>query len=354
MKILHMADCHLDSAMEAHLPAVTAKKRRAELLITFREAVDSAVRHGVSLVLIAGDLFDTKTPQRSTLSYVLSTLESHPELFFIIIEGNHDEGALCEMPLPQNVLLVKAKEIQEKHFDGVSVYAAGYGVAGEAISSLEMDEDSINVLVAHGTVGYESEEREEIISRARIEKLPVDYLALGHYHSHRAERIGTRTTACYAGIPEGRGFDETGMCGVVLYDTDKSEARFLPTAKRTLHRICVDITSCLTQRDIENAVYTHVNEIPEEDMVHVTLSGRYRDTLEKNGEQIKALLSSKFYFSKLKDESVLAICPEDYKNDISLRGEFVRAVFAKEFSEEERGRILAYGLRALSGEDPEG
>ncbi len=353
MKILHMADCHLDSAMETHLPAAAARKRRSELLLTFRDTVDGAVRHGVSLVIIAGDLFDTKTPQRATLSYVLSTLESHPELFFIIVEGNHDEGAFSDVPLPPNVLLVKARELAEKHFDGVSIYAAGYGIDGETLSSLKMNEAERNVLAAHGTVGYESEEREEIISRARIEALPIDYLALGHYHSHRAEKIGTRTTACYAGVPEGRGFDEAGICGVILFDTDKNEARFLPTAKRTLHRIAVDITACKTQRDIENAVYIHTSELPEEDMVHVTLTGHYRDTLEKDAGQIKAMLSSKFYFSKVKDESVLAIYPEDYKNDISLRGEFVRAVFAKEFSEEERSRILSYGLRALSGEDPE-
>jgi len=57
--------------------------------------------------------------------------------------------------------------------------------------------------------------------------------------------------------------------------------------------------------------------------------------------------------AKIKDESVLAICPEDYKDDISLRGEFVRAVFALDLSEEDRSRVLSYGLRALAMEDPE-
>ena len=69
--------------------------------------------------------------------------------------------------------------------------------------------------------------------------------------------------------------------------------------------------------------------------------------------RIKSMLSSSFYFAKVKDESVLAICPEDYKDDISLRGEFVRAVFALELSEEDRSRVLTYGLRALAMEDPE-
>ena len=87
--------------------------------------------------------------------------------------------------------------------------------------------------------------------------------------------------------------------------------------------------------------------------MHVTLVGHYRDTLEKDIGQVKAMLSSSFYFAKVKDESVLAICPEDYKDDISLRGEFVRTVFALDLPEEDRSRVLSYGLRALAMEDPE-
>ncbi len=353
MKILHMADCHLDSVMEAHLPAATAKKRRGELLLTFRGVLDTAERNGVSLVLIAGDLFDTPTPQRSTLAYVLSAIEAHAGITFLIIEGNHDEGALRGETLPPNVVFVPAREKGELHYDGLSVYAVGYGADSTLISSIEMKEAEKNILVAHGTVGYESEEHEEIISRALLETLPIDYLALGHYHTHRAERIGKRMTACYSGVPEGRGFDEAGVCGVVLFDTDTGEAKLLPTALRMLHRFSVDITACATQHDIENAVYAATTGISEEDMVHVTLSGHYRDTLEKDLGRIKSMLSQSFYFAKVKDESVLAICPEDYKNDISLRGEFVRSVFALDLSEEDRSRVLSYGLRALAMEDPE-
>ena len=37
---------------------------------------------------------------------------------------------------------------------------------------------------------------------------------------------------------------------------------------------------------------------------------------------------------------------------LRLRVEFVRHVFAAELSEEDRARILDYGLRALAGENP--
>ena len=353
MKILHIADCHLDSAMESHLPAAAARERRGELLLTFRDIVESAKEGGVGAVLIAGDLFDTKAPQASTLTYVLSTIEDHRDIEFIVIEGNHDIGALSSLVLPKNLSLVKCREAKAFCLSDVCIYAVGYGADSALIASLSMRAEDKNILLAHGTLGYESDEREEIISRALIEKMPIDYLALGHYHSHRAEKIGERTTAAYAGTPEGRGFDEAGPCGVVLLDTDTMKAEFLLSAKRTLHRLRLDISAAGVQRDIENELLALIDGIPAGDMVHVTLTGRYRETLQKDLGLLKTMLSARFYFAKVKDESILAIRPEDYKNDVSLRGEFVRAVLAKDLPDEDKSRILMYGLRALCKEDPE-
>ena len=43
-----------------------------------------------------------------------------------------------------------------------------------------------------------------------------------------------------------------------------------------------------------------------------------------------------------------------YRNDVSLRGEFVRRVYSDPtLSEEDRERVLSFGLRALEGEMPE-
>ena len=57
------------------------------------------------------------------------------------------------------------------------------------------------------------------------------------------------------------------------------------------------------------------------------------------------------YFAKLADETRLLIRPEDYRNDISLKGEFVRRVMASSLTETEKERIIACGFRALSGEE---
>ena len=51
------------------------------------------------------------------------------------------------------------------------------------------------------------------------------------------------------------------------------------------------------------------------------------------------------------DETRFSIRPEDYANDISLKGEFVRTVLASDLPDAEKERILAYGIRALMREE---
>jgi hypothetical protein len=65
------------------------------------------------------------------------------------------------------------------------------------------------------------------------------------------------------------------------------------------------------------------------------------------------LLEEDFYLVKIKDESRLELPRENYEFDISLKGEFVRLVHASNHTEEEKERIIACGIRALSGEDVE-
>ena len=60
MKILHCADIHLDSAMTANLDKDKARERRNELLASFKDMVGYAVKECIGVIIIAGDLFDTR------------------------------------------------------------------------------------------------------------------------------------------------------------------------------------------------------------------------------------------------------------------------------------------------------
>lgn len=353
MKILHMADCHLDSAMETHLPSAVAKARRKELLLTFSNTVTAAFKEGVRLFLIAGDLFDTPTPTPAAVRYVLDACRAHEGMEFIVIEGNHDRGALNGVTLPSNFHLVKAGEGEAFRYDDVAIFAAGYGAGVSVLSSFSIPKDTKNIMMLHGLLSASGADKEETLPLPFLSSMPIDYLALGHYHRQSAKRLSRRLVASYAGVPEGRGFDETGACGIILLETDTMKADFVPVAGRTLHDIVLDVSEMTSTHEIEEAARAATAAIPEKDMVHLVLSGAVEDSTAKDTEQIALYLKSKFFFSKVKDKTRLRIRAENYLHDLSLKGEFVRRVMAADLPERDKERVLHYGLRALAGEAPE-
>ena len=60
MKIMHMADVHLDSKLSRYQDREKAKSRRNEILLTYRNAVNYAVENDIEVIIIAGDLFDVR------------------------------------------------------------------------------------------------------------------------------------------------------------------------------------------------------------------------------------------------------------------------------------------------------
>ena len=94
-----------------------------------------------------------------------------------------------------------------------------------------------------------------------------------------------------------------------------------------------------------------VGEIPSSDLVKVVLEGSCPADAQKDVEHLRQVLSERFYFAKIYDESRLLIRPEDYRSDISLKGEFVRRVLASNLSDAEKERVIACGFRALTGEE---
>ena len=56
----------------------------------------------------------------------------------------------------------------------------------------------------------------ELVSLPRLQNKNIDYLALGHLHDYRFERLDSRGHYCYSGALEGRGFDELGPKGFVV------------------------------------------------------------------------------------------------------------------------------------------
>ena len=315
MKLIHCADLHLGSRMESGLPPAKAQERRMELLHTFVNMVERASSEGVEAMLLCGDLFDTEQVSVRTKSVVRNTIEAHPEIMFYYLRGNHDRMERTSTERIQNLRTFN---------DGWTTY--------EQVSEYGQGEEGIALRDLRGR--------------------DIDYLALGHVHSFRQEKLDEQGIWCYSGCLEGRGFDECGTKGYVMLETVAQHLvpTFVLVAKRTLREVVIEVTETYTEQEIMAQIQGQLTEIPSQDLIKIVLKGQVSPECDLDLLWMKRKLESDYYFLKIKDQTKVAVRAEDYQYDRSLKGEFVRLVQETDLSEEDQSEILKLGIQALKGE----
>lgn len=378
MKLIHCADLHLDSRLQAHLDRETAKRRRDELLRNFARLSDYAAENGVEAVLIAGDLFDRDVVSSLAKNTVLAVIRAHPRIRFYYLRGNHDTGNCLGSGHPENLYLFGMHWTTYTEGKSISISGIEWTDAGgtAAQTSLRPDPALFNIVLLHGQLSGKtavgnvtpvsdlSGQKETgvaafPVSLRALRGRGIDYLALGHLHAFQNGRLDERGVYCYPGCLEGRGFDECGPHGFALLEIDEERRsmthRFVPFAQRTLYALDVDVAGCRTTAQMNDLVTDAVREAgcTRRDMVSVTLRGELDVDCEKDTAYLQAELSSRFFFARVKDDTSLRIDVEDYLLDETLRGEFVRLVMEDpSVPEEEKAAVIRCGFRALDGEEP--
>lgn len=353
MRIIHTSDIHLDSPLTSKLPADRARARRKELLSGLARLVDEAKSIGCEAIIIAGDLFDNGKISRNALDAAMDIISSAEEITFFYLEGNHEGGALraCGRDMPKNLVFF---DDDWTYFSAKGVTIAGRNSISENMfDSLDLPADTRNIVVLHGELKDKSAYPESIGIKDAADK-NIDYLALGHYHSYSSAVIDERGVAVYSGTPEGRGFDEAGDKGYVMLNVYEKRIDwvFRKFAKRKLHILPVDLTGAVRALDVEMRAERALRDIPSTDLVRLELCGKYAPELFKDIDALYRNYGEKYYYFEIKDSSRIAINPEDYKLDKSLKGEFIRAVSADETLDESmKEKIIACGINALMGEE---
>lgn len=359
MKLIHCADLHLDSKLNANLDRERAKERKSELLHTFERMVQYAARNNVAAVLIAGDLFDAKNISATTRNTVLHAILSNPGISFYYLKGNHDgDGFLADLDeVPANLRLFGTAWTSYREGNVViSGMELTRETAGSAYHSLVLDAKEFNIVMLHGQETEQNAgDRTEIITLKALRNKGIDYLALGHVHAYKKEALDARGIYCYCGCLEGRGFDECGEHGFVVIDIDEETGRythtFVPFAQRRLYEIPVDVTGCMTT--VEMAVQAE-GALQEagcggESLVKIVLVGELDVECEKDMAYLLSRFKPQFYFVKIDDKTTLRVEEEDYRLDASLKGEFVRLVMGDPgLSEADKKAIIRCGLQAIA------
>lgn len=364
MKLIHCADLHLDSKMNANLDRESAKERKSEILHTFERMITYAVQNQVSAILIAGDLFDTGNISAIARNVVLHSISGHPGIKFYYLKGNHDNDNFLSglEEIPENLKMFGSRWTMYGEAGG-RIVISGIELSGEnresAYTSLVLDSGKFNIVMLHGQESQGgSKDKAEIIPLKALRNKGIDYLALGHVHTYKKEALDVRGTYCYSGCLEGRGFDECGERGFVVLDIDEDTGsythEFVPFARRKLYTVDVDVTDCRTTVEmVEKAELSLQNAgCEDEGLVRIVLKGTLDVECEKDLAYFQSWFRQRFYYVKVYDETGLKMDVGDYMLDESLKGEFVRQVMADDsIPGEDKKIIIRYGLLAIAGEE---
>lgn len=351
MKLIHCADLHLGSKISSKFPKEISLARRAEVRDSFRRMVGYANERAIDIIVLAGDVFDTDKPFKKDKDFFYSVVANNPDIDFLYLRGNHDTlGEGRDFPN------LKTFSREWSNYTYGDTVVSGIEICREnatsLYSTLALSQDKKNIVVMHGQAGDSA--GMDNVHLGRLRGKYIDYLALGHIHEYGFGKIDERGIWAQSGCLEGRGFDETGDKGFIVVDIgEKVTHTFVPFSQKKIMRETLDITGIA---DAYGAYRLALEKIDfnQSDIYRIELVGETDASSDSYAEDLQKFLMGACAFVSVKDRTRKRIDVGAYEGDTSLKGEFVRTVYANTaYTDEEKAQILAYGLRALAGREVE-
>lgn len=366
MKIMHLADFHLDSAFSGFSKEV-ADKKREDLRGVFIKAMQIAKKNDVKLILIPGDLFDTPFCSSLTRKTVFDAMKD-VDCPIVIAPGNHDyynkNGTYADKNLPENVFVFNSNELGRFDFDELGISVVGYAFTSDRFeehplaNEIPLSNENVNILCAHTEIGT-TYLRYAPMSFSSIAKHGFVYAALGHVHNPNEPLRIENSLIAYSGFAQGRSFDELGDGGAYIVDID------LESRNATLERIKlssmryiiekIDVTSLDNDEDVAKRIEAVINEkkYGEETALRIVLTGAVPSYYATDEARIrKALMPSSLALLQVKNETVANFDLGDLESDMTVKGEVYRLLLPLLNSDDEKERqkgalALKFALASL-------
>ena len=225
IKFLHTADWQLGKPFQRITDEAKRTRLQNERINCLRQIGNLARESGASFILVAGDLFDSTSPLKSTVAQACEAIGAM-EIPVLAIPGNHDHagpGSVWEQPFFVNERKRLAPNLRVL-FEGKPVVLENAVVfpapllrrhdhtdptawIRTAFEATEFPPHLPCIVLAHGSVqGFDTTQEDEDeeargLNRIDLDRLPIseiDYIALGDWHG--TKRISEK--AWYSGTPE--------------------------------------------------------------------------------------------------------------------------------------------------------
>lgn len=332
MKFIHFADVHFDMPLlSLNGNRELIKKRRNDQKKAFHDVIQFAKKENVDCILIAGDLFEQKFVEKSTLDYILSIFQLIPEIPIFIAPGNHDpfikNSPYETIEWPGNVTIFR-QEYGMISLEEADIYGIGfenYELDSDEVKKIRIEnEGKVNVLITHGTLNGANHQYHDIKEKDLV---LFDYVALGHIHEKKVD--GSRIV--YPGSLLSCGFDEPGQHGFVYGEItkEKCDIHFKALPYEEFQKIELDMSNITNFHEA-------IEKLALKDQFYeIKLVGIRNFEME---ELISNLKEQNKNICKVKDLTKIAYDFENIQKEENLKGIFTRKMLAEmeKMSEEEK------------------
>jgi DNA repair exonuclease SbcCD nuclease subunit len=364
MRFLHTADWQI--GMKCSPARSRADEARSERLKTVDRIVDVANQRAVDFVLIAGDLFDHRTPKAGDFAMVVAALKRLRMPAFVL-PGNHDPAGNAGPYASPAWAALLGSQVTTIEVTGVHQIPGGellvapcstkYGNADPTawFGSHVSPPGAIRIGMAHGALQigeiartHDGNTRGHFpISLKAASTAHLDYLALGDWHSFFETADGSGTIS-YSGAPEATSFGEPDSGTVTIVTIDR------PGERPQLERVAVGRLRWL-KRDFEVSDDASIAalsqammtiERPNDTLVRVTVRGLCTPPAAEQLRGLEALLAARFLYFEMSHEYVAR--PETHEAWLELvpPGD-LRSLVDTLLGRIERGEDAAVASRAL-------
>jgi DNA repair exonuclease SbcCD nuclease subunit len=383
LKILHLADLHLDHAFtDAGMSADYANRRRNGLRQALQHALVLAKDRQVNAVTIGGDLYEAALVSPDTAQFLVQQFAQAAPIRIFIAPGQSDpytgDSVYTYIDWPGNVTIFKEPKLTSVSLsDDMNLWGLGYDSAGfthTGLTDFEVSREQKAVLLMHGEFADprvpEPRRSGVTFEPDEVSEAGFQLVLLGGDHIQLFSPEN-RPVVCNPGSPEPLSFDEESGHSVVIAEWDGESWRLeafdisqwacrswdfdaadYPSQAKLMERIRALLDA---EASKVASISPGVNDTSRL-VGRIILRGQPQAGVTFDAQEMSDMLALTYPCVYVEDRTVLSFDLDTLEAELTIRGSFVRRIRTQlEGSAQEPGmqalahRALSHGLRALEG-----